>query len=307
MNFHYVNSNVEKGRTFMWMFSMQSTSDDFGHAYGSESHDLDRRRDLYAELLLHAGQSDGYWNLRTHLSYGFPIGFLKSNFNVMAGVTYTKTPSMLGGTVDAATGAIVGGERNDASNIGYDFGAVWAAISPRMSILLSPGTAPTTRPRTRWNATKAKNRYFNHRAQGDVKIVFPLGFTLTASAAYTQYIGFTNDYDSHYLLCNAYIGKKVFRNQQGEIMFGVNDMFNQNKAFARTTGSGWTQNATNSVIGRYYMVQFTYNLRHFGKKGLDEYQGLRRHGPVGFAPPHGSWRPGRTSPPWPPSVRDRST
>lgn len=50
-------------------------------------------------------------------------------------------------------------------------------------------------------------------------------------------------------------------------MVGVNDIFNQNKAFARSTGSGWTQNSTNSVIGRYYMVQFTYNLRRFGKKG----------------------------------------
>lgn len=27
VNFHYINSNVEKGRTFMWMFSMQNTSD----------------------------------------------------------------------------------------------------------------------------------------------------------------------------------------------------------------------------------------------------------------------------------------
>lgn len=49
-------------------------------------------------------------------------------------------------------------------------------------------------------------------------------------------------------------------------MFGVNDIFNQNKSFVRTTGSGWTQNATNSVIGRYFMVQFTFNLRRFGKR-----------------------------------------
>ena len=121
-------------------------------------------------------------------------------------------------------------------------------------------------------------------------MVFPLGFTLTASAAYTQYIGFTNDYDSHYTLCNVYVGKKVFRNRRGEIMVGVNDMFNQNKAFARTTGSGWTQNATNSVIGRYYMVQFTYNLRRFGKKGstnikdydgMEHLEGRRRMGPGG--------------------------
>ncbi len=110
-----------------------------------------------------------------------------------------------------------------------------------------------------------------------MKFVLPLGFTITASAAYSQYVGFTNAYDESYILCNAYIGKKVFRNRRGEISFGVNDIFNQNRAFARSVGSGWTQNATNSVIGRYYMVQFTYNLRRFGKKGsrnIRDYDGM---------------------------------
>ena len=147
------------------------------------------------------------------------------------------------------------------------------------------------------SATATKNRYFNHSARGDLKIIFPLGFTFTASAAYTQYVGFTNDYEDSYLLCNAYIGKKVFRNQRGEVMIGVNDIFNQNRAFVRTTGSGWTQNAMNSVIGRYYMVQFNYNLRRFGKKGsrnIKDYDGVesssgsRRMGPGGpGGPPPG--------------------
>ena len=134
--------------------------------------------------------------------------------------------------------------------------------------------------------------------------MFPLGFTFTASAAYTQYIGFTNDYDDDYLLCNAYIGKKVFRNKRGEVMLGVNDIFNQNKAFSRTTGSGWTQNMTNSVIGRYYTIQFNYNLRRFGKKGsrnIKDYEGVeesgqRRRGMMGPGaggpPPGGFGGPG---------------
>jgi hypothetical protein len=32
-------------------------------------------------------------------------------------------------------------------------------------------------------------------------------------------------------------------------------------------GSGYTQNAWNSVVGRYFTVQFNYNLRFFGKNG----------------------------------------
>lgn len=74
-------------------------------------------------------------------------------------------------------------------------------------------------------------------------------------------------------------------------MFGVNDIFNQNKSFVRTTGSGWTQNATNSVIGRYFMVQFSFNLRRFGKKGstnIKDYDGVepapRRRGMMGPGP-----------------------
>ena len=305
INFHYTNSNVEKGRTFMWMFSMQAASDynatHLVQSPGAMNIGEETYRPNYYSTQVNL---NGYWNLMTHLSYGLPVGFLKSNFNVMAGVIYSKTPSMLGGTVDVATGRITGGERNDTQNMGYDFRAVLGSnISENVDFTLS------------WNGTyneatnslgesNSKNRYFNHTAQGNLKLVFPLGFTFTASAAYTQYIGFTNDYDDDYLLCNAYIGKKVFRNKRGEVMLGVNDIFNQNKAFSRTTGSGWTQNMTNSVIGRYYTIQFNYNLRRFGKKGsrnIKDYEGVeesgqRRRGMMGPGaggpPPGGFGGPG---------------
>jgi len=299
INFHYVNSNVEKGRTFMWMFSMQATSNYVAtHLVQGAQLEIDNKsyRPNYYSMPVNL---NGYWNLRTHLSYGLPIGFLKCNFNVMAGVVYSKQPSMLGGQVDAATGVITGGRRNDTSNIGYDFRTVLGSnISENVDFTLS------------WNGTyneatnsldsnRSKNRYFNHTAQGNMKFILPLGFTFTASAAYTQYIGFTNNYDDSYVLCNAYVGKKVFRNRRGEIMVGVNDVFNQNRAFVRSTGSGWTQNATNSVIGRYYMVQFTYNLRHFGKKGsknirdydgVDQSSGSRQHRMMGPPPGFGGPR-----------------
>ena len=303
VNFHYTNSNVEKGRTFMWMFSMNTTLD------YTASHLVQRPGEIVID-----GESyspnfystttnlDGNWQLRTHLSYGLPIGFLKSNFNVMAGVIYTKTPSMLGGTVDSATGMITGGERNDTKNMGYDFRAVLGSnISENVDFTLS-WNGTYNEATNSLNSDNSKNRYFNHTAQGNLKVVFPLGFTFTASAAYSQYIGFTNDYSEDYLLCNAWLGKKVFRNKRGEVMIGVNDLLNQNRAFSRTTGSGYTQNSTNSVIGRYYMVQFTYNLRRFGKKGsrnlkdygVEQQSGSqRRMGPGGpGGPPPGGFHGG---------------
>ena len=303
VNFHYTNSNVEKGRTFMWMFSMNTTLDYTASHLVQRPGEITIDGEAYSPNFYSTTTNlDGYWQLRTHLSYGLPIGFLKSNFNVMAGVIYTKTPSMLGGTVDSATGMITGGERNDTKNMGYDFRAVLGSnISENVDFTLS-WNGTYNEATNSLNSDNSKNRYFNHTAQGNLKVVFPLGFTFTASAAYSQYIGFTNDYSEDYLLCNAWLGKKVFRNKRGEVMIGVNDLLNQNRAFSRTTGSGYTQNSTNSVIGRYYMVQFTYNLRRFGKKGsrnlkdygVEQQSGSqRRMGPGGpGGPPPGGFHGG---------------
>ena len=137
-----------------------------------------------------------------------------------------------------------------------------------------------------WNTIgqTAKNEYFNHSVNGSLKWVFLKRLTLTASASYVQYIGFTDKYNEDYVLCNLYLGCKVFKNKRGEIQVGVNDILNQNTAFTRSTGSGYTQNAWNSCIGRYVSVQFVYNLRHFGKKGstkMSDYNYKESTGSVG--------------------------
>lgn len=298
VNFHYTNSNVEKGRTFMWMFSFRSVSDYnathvVNNPEGGVTIDGVTYRPNYYSMPINL---DGYRSLRTHLSYGLPIGFLKSNFNVTAGVSYTMTPSMLGGVV-LSDGTISGGQHNDTGTMGYDASAVLGSnISENVDFTLS-WNGTYNEATNSYDGNKTKNRYFNHTAQANMKFVLPLGFTFTASAAYTQYIGFTNNYDDSYLLCNVWLGKKLFKNKRGEVMIGVNDLLNQNTAFVRTTGSGWTQNAVNSVIGRYYMVQFTYNLRRFGKKGstnIKDYDGAtqpssspRRMMPGAGGPPPG--------------------
>ena len=291
INFHYTNSNVEKGRTFMWMFSMQAAQDYItSDVRYNGTVDVPGVADDYAFVQYSRPVNmDGYWNLMTHLSYGLPVGFLKSNFNVMAGVIYSRMPSRIDGA------------RNMTDNMGYDFRAVLGSnISENVDFTLS-WNGTYNEAKNSLAAAGDKNRYFSHTAQGNLKFVLPLGFTVTASAAYTQYVGFTNRYNDDYLLCNAWLGKKVFRNRRGEVMVGVNDIFNQNKAFVRTVGSGWTQNATNSVVGRYYMVQFTYNLRRFGKKGsknIRDYEGAEPQkaprgmmGPGPGGPPPGAFGP----------------
>ena len=139
----------------------------------------------------------------------------------------------------------------------------------------------------------------NHYASAMVKFVIWKGITLTANASYSQYDCITDDYHEQYLLCNIYLGKKIFRNQLGEISIGVNDLFNQNKSFRRTVWSSYIQNSTNLAIGRYVALQFVYNLRNFGKKASrasSDYDNFNTGGSsVGISSSGG--RPGPGGPP----------
>ena len=297
MNFHYVRSNIEKGRTFMWMFSAQLTQRYIGQSViynptSDQMPDLPVREDgkPYTPLQYSTYENmDGYYNLRTHVSYGFPVSPIKCNLNLSAGVNYSRTPSM------------IDGQTTYTSNMGYDARmSLGSNISENIDFTIEwNGTFNDARQSlVKANMRNARNQYFSHTASGQLKWVFWKGFTLTGAVNYNQYIGFTNDYNEDFLICNVYLGKKLFKNQQGEILVGVNDLLNQNKAFARTVGSGYTQNAWNSVIGRYFTVQFNYNLRHFGKKGsknIGDYDGMGQKGGMPF--------PGGGRPPMPPMHR----
>ena len=277
VNFHYVRSNIEKGRTFMWMFSGQITQDYIGQKiyYNPETITIDGEE--YNPLQYSTYENmNGSSSLRTHLSYGFPINPIKCNLNIMAGVSWTRTPSM------------INDELNITSNMGYDaMLSLGSNISENIDFTLQWNGAYND-ARQSLAMRGDRNKYFNHSASGTFKLVFWKGFTLTAAVNYNQYIGFTNDYNEDYLICNIYLGKKLFKNKQGEVLVGVNDLLNENAAFARTVGSGYTQNSWNSVIGRYFTVQFNYNLRYFGKKGsqnIDDYDGMSQKGMRHFGPP----------------------
>ena len=281
LNFHYIRSNIEKGRTFMWMFSGNLTENYIGQkiTYNPGTINIDGT-DYNPMQLTEYANMNGSSSLRTHLSYGFPIAPIKCNLNLMAGYSWTRTPSM------------IGDQLNITSNMGYDASlSLGSNISENIDFTIQWNGAYNDATQS-LGGKNSRNQYFSHTASGSLKWVFWKGFTLTAAVNYNQYVGFTNNYNEDYLICNVFLGKKLFKNQQAEILVGVNDLLNQNSAFARTVGSGYTQNSWNSVIGRYFSVQFNYNLRYFGKKGstkIEDYDGMSGR-PAGM-PPFAGGRP----------------
>ena len=297
---HYNLSKVDKGITFMWMFNTQiqqdyiststwnnTTGAELSGKFGDKDVPTNGTEKYSPKEVTSYENLDGYFSVRTHVSLGVPLSFMKCNLNIMGGVSYSRIPSAI--YVTPESGNVLDNivnhnyRTNLANNIGYDARVTLGSnISENLDFTVSwNGTYNQA-----WNTIgqTEKNDYFNHSVNGNLKWTFLKRLTLTASVSYVQYLGFTNNYNEDYVLCNVYLGCKVFKNKRGEVQIGVNDIFNQNTSFARTTGSGYTQNAWNSCIGRYFSVQFVYNLRHFGKKGstkMSDYGYRESKGSVG--------------------------
>ena len=315
LSMHYNLSKVDKGITFMWMFNAQYQQNYISQSTWNNPNGFELPKE-FGDLIIPTDKSgeayrpkevtsyenmDGYYSLRTHVSLGLPMSFMKCNLNLKGGVSYNRVPSAIYATGDGNVLENMINHNfltNYANNIGYDAGVtIGSNISENVDFTVSwNGTYNQA-----WNTIgqTEKNNYFNHSVNGSLKWTFLKRLTFTAAVSYVQYLGFTDKYNEDYVLCNLYLGCKVFKNKRGEVQVGVNDLLNQNTAFVRSTGSGYTQNAWNSCIGRYFSVQFVYNLRHFGKKGstkMSDYGYRESSGAVGVSR-------GTSSPQWGPGPR----
>lgn len=87
----YIRSNAAKGRTFTLAVRFSASPNTIADSLVIDTPhfviDGDGMELGEGKPVRAAGQSAGYWNLRTTLSYGFPVRWLRSNLNVRAGVT----------------------------------------------------------------------------------------------------------------------------------------------------------------------------------------------------------------------------
>ncbi len=281
----YTRSNTEKGRTFMAMFQAKTIEDFIGTAI------------LYSPTVIVGDEGDpnykkynpiqfsqpinmsGYWRLTGRTSLGLPLSFMKSNINLTAGVDYATTPMKLLVSPDnPETGEVErivmtnkddswlqSAEDNTIESMNYSLNAVLGSnISENVDFTVSWNGMFS---QTKGTLAGFNNDYFTHRVSAQLKAVLPWGITLTSNCLYAQFIGITNNYKDSFVLLNVWLGKKLFHNKLGELQVGVNDLLNQNISFSRYVSTGYSQVRYNTLLGRYFLVKFTYNLRHFSGNG----------------------------------------
>jgi uncharacterized membrane protein YgcG len=194
---------------------------------------------------------DGYRSLRSFLTFAVPMKFIKSNFNLNGGVTFSKLPG------------IINGLQNETDNTTYTAGAVIASnVSQYVDFTVSYSA----------NFNNVKNQlqpasndhYFQHVAGLQMNLLSKSGWFFQNDLNNQYYSGLSAGFNQDYWLWNMSAGKKILKDQKGELKLSVFDLLKQNRSITRDVTSEYIQDVQNQVLQQYFMLTFTYNLRNFG-------------------------------------------
>ncbi|MCD8072848.1 MAG: TonB-dependent receptor family protein [Alistipes sp.] len=256
---NYNRSIVAKGSTFMVMGHINVDNnyiaDDVTVSTGSNI-------TLPDNTFLQAGSQyktyrnmSGSWNSMIGMNYGFPMKAIRSNININLNASLRETPSLQDG------------QKNKLFGQYYNAGIVIGSnISERLDFTLTYNGGYNLAK----NSITDNNESMVHYASIRFKWVTWADFTFSGNGSFTQNKGITQDYNDKVYLLNLALGKKIFRNRRGEVTIGVNDIFNQKTNFRRTVTTNYIENLKYNTLGRYYVVQFVYNLRSYGGRGSSD-------------------------------------
>ncbi len=105
-----------------------------------------------------------------------------------------------------------------------------------------------------------KTNYYTHSHNLYLNITLPHKFELNTNVE-ANFRQKTNLFaaNNNVILWNAYIGKKMFKNDKGMISIRANDILDQNRGYNRFINSNVLREETYQTLRRYFLLTYTWN------------------------------------------------
>lgn len=105
-----------------------------------------------------------------------------------------------------------------------------------------------------------KTNYYSQNHRLYFNYILPLRFEVNTDVnAELRQKTSTFDNNNNVVVWNAYVGKKLFKNDKGLISIKGNDLLDQNKGFSRFIGSNVVTENSYTTLRRYFQLSFTWN------------------------------------------------
>jgi hypothetical protein len=249
----YNSVNAEKSTNFLIAFFGNISDDHIGNST------IIARSDtlLSNGYLLKKGSQfsqpvnlDGYANIRSHLSYGFPVRSIKSNLSLSGGLGYVRNPGLINGRTNIASTYVMSGGFVLSSNIGpnVDFSVSYNGGYNIVENTIQP---------------HLDNNYLTQTSGVRFSMLFLRNWIIRNDVSHIMYAGLGDGYNQDYMLWNMNFGRKLFSNNLGEITLSVFDLLNRNDNIIRNVSDTFVEDLRTNHLNRFFMLTFTYNLRNF--------------------------------------------
>jgi len=194
---------------------------------------------------------DGYYSIRANTTYGTPIKPWKINLNLSTNLYQNHDIGLINFVETYSNSYGI----NQRIGVNSRFG-------PHLVIGLSyVGNYSVVRNNSN---TDLSYNYYNQIIRNDLAYTFWKGIRVASSLYYNYNQGLAEGYDQQFILWNASLGKKLFKRQEGEITLSAYDLLNRNTNITRSISERYIQDTQNNALQQYFLLSFTYNIRHFG-------------------------------------------
>ncbi|MDF9799302.1 hypothetical protein OKW21_004565 [Catalinimonas alkaloidigena] len=255
LNMRFQKVNADKNTSFS-NFTRVSTSSDYittsTSIIGADSVSADGITYQAGAQVSTPLNVDGYWNAQNNTTYGVLISPLKSSFNTSLGLGYQRLPGLLDGVQNIANTYSANIKLGLASNISekIDYNLYYQINGSRVLNSIQSGS---------------NSQYYTQTLGAKLNLIFGKGFVFRNETYFQKYTGANSQFDTNYTLWNMGIAKKFLKDDRGELELSVFDLLGQNQSFSQTVSAQYLEETQTEVLQRYFMLTFTYQLRHFKK------------------------------------------
>lgn len=209
-----------------------------------------------AQLTLPVNLNDNY-AVRSMITYSLPLAKIKCNFSLNGGINYLYSP------------ALINQLTNYATTWNYNAGLV---LSSNISEKIDFTVSYTSNYNDVKNSIQQSmnNNYYIGLTAIKLNLMPWKGLLIGSDFTHYQFQGLSGGFNQQIPLWGATLGYKFLKNNAAEFKITLFDMLSRNNSITRNTTETYIEDLQNSVLKKYLLFTFTYNLRKFGTKQEDK-------------------------------------